>query len=77
MQKRKAALGRRLSAAAWRRSNLLENFCGRIYLLLRANQEASREELHALTQRLQQGSEKLPVLPPEATDRASFYEDRR
>ena len=37
----------------------------------------TREELHALTQRLQQGSEKLPVLPPEATDRASFYEDRR
>jgi len=37
----------------------------------------TREELHALTKRLQLGSEKLPILPPEATERASFYEERR
>jgi len=36
----------------------------------------TREGLHAMTKRLQKGSEKMPVLPPEATERASFYEDR-
>jgi hypothetical protein len=36
----------------------------------------TREGLRAMTTRLQLGSEKRPVLPPEATERASFYEDR-
>jgi hypothetical protein len=36
----------------------------------------TREGLRAMTRRLQLGSEKRPVLPPEATERASFYEDR-
>jgi len=36
----------------------------------------TRESLHAMTKRLQQGMEKLPILPPEATERASLYEDR-
>jgi hypothetical protein len=36
----------------------------------------TREGLRAMTRELQQGSENLPVLPPEATERASFYEDR-
>ena len=36
----------------------------------------TREGLRAMTKRLQKGSEKMPVLPPEATERASFYEDR-
>jgi hypothetical protein len=35
------------------------------------------EGLRAMTKRLQQGSEKFPILPPEATERASFYEERR
>jgi hypothetical protein len=36
----------------------------------------TREGLRAMTRRLQLGSEKRPVLPPEATERASFYEGR-
>ncbi len=34
------------------------------------------EDVDELTRVLTEGSEKLPVLPPEATERASFYEDR-
>ena len=30
----------------------------------------------AMTRELTKGSENLPILPPEATERASFYEDR-
>jgi hypothetical protein len=30
-----------------------------------------------MTKELTRGSENLPILPPEATERASFYEDRR
>jgi hypothetical protein len=37
----------------------------------------TREGLRAMTKRLQLGSEKLPILPPDATERSSFYEDRR
>jgi hypothetical protein len=33
-------------------------------------------DVKAMTKELQKGSEKMPVLPPEATERASFYEDR-
>lgn len=36
----------------------------------------TREGLRRMTKRLQIHSAKLPVLPPEATERASFYEDR-
>jgi hypothetical protein len=36
----------------------------------------TREGLREMTKRLQSDSAKLPVLPPEATERASFYEDR-
>ena len=36
----------------------------------------TREELLQMTKELQEGSENRPVLPPEATERASFYEDR-
>jgi hypothetical protein len=35
------------------------------------------EDLRAMTEELTGGSEDLPVLPPEATERSSFYEDRR
>jgi hypothetical protein len=34
------------------------------------------EGLKRLSAELSRGSENLPVLPPEATDRESFYEDR-
>lgn len=33
-------------------------------------------DVEEMTKELTRGSEKLPVLPPEATERASFYEDR-
>jgi hypothetical protein len=36
----------------------------------------TRESLRALREELSRESENLPVLPPEATERASFYEDR-
>jgi hypothetical protein len=36
----------------------------------------TREDLRAMTRELQEGSENRPILPPEATERASFYEDR-
>jgi hypothetical protein len=34
------------------------------------------EEVDELSMRLSEGSEHLPVLPPEVNDRASYYEDR-
>lgn len=36
----------------------------------------TREDLRAMREELQEGSENRPILPPEATERASFYEDR-
>jgi hypothetical protein len=33
-------------------------------------------DVEAMTQAMTLGSENMPVLPPEATERASFYEDR-
>jgi hypothetical protein len=33
-------------------------------------------DVEEMTRALTLGSENLPVLPPEATERASFYEDR-
>jgi len=34
------------------------------------------EDIEAMTAVMTEGSEHLPVLAPEATERASFYEDR-
>jgi len=34
------------------------------------------EEVDELSMRLSEGSEHLPILPPEVNDRASYYEDR-
>jgi hypothetical protein len=34
------------------------------------------EDLKAMREELTRGSQDLPILPPEATDRSSFYEDR-
>ena len=36
----------------------------------------TREDLRAMREELPRGSENLPILPPEATERSSFYEDR-
>jgi hypothetical protein len=37
----------------------------------------TRSDIRRLGDRLSAGSEHLPVLPPEATERESFYEDDR
>jgi hypothetical protein len=73
----------RLKAQAERRGIAPEQYAGeflRENLPLHGTAERTgkltRESLHAMTKRLQKGSEKMPVLPPEATERASFYEDR-
>jgi hypothetical protein len=33
-------------------------------------------DVEAMTKELTEGSKDLPILPPDATDRGSFYEDR-
>ena len=33
-------------------------------------------DVDELSRRLSEGSERLPILPPEGNDRASYYEDR-
>jgi hypothetical protein len=71
-----------LAAQAGVRGLALEQYAGRLLeeaATLRSTgaQKLTREGLRALTRELQRGSEKLPILPPEATERASFYEERR
>jgi hypothetical protein len=73
----------RLTAQAGRRGIAPEQYAGEFLrdnlpLNGTANRtgKLTREGLHAMAKRLQKGSEKMPVLPPEATERASFYEDR-
>lgn len=34
------------------------------------------QDIEEMTRELSKGSENLPILPPEATERESFYEDR-
>jgi hypothetical protein len=35
------------------------------------------EDIEEMSRKLSEGSENLPILPPEVNDRASYYEDRR
>ena len=71
----------RLNAQAQRRGIAPEQYAGEF---LRQNLPRSasqpgllaRLDLLGLRAELTKGAEKLPVLPPEATERASFYEDR-
>jgi plasmid stability protein len=71
----------RLKAQAIRHGVALEQYAGDF---LRDNLpnyatgtgRLTREDLKAMREELSRGSEKLPILPPEATERASFYEDR-
>lgn len=71
----------RLAAAATRRGMALEAYVG-IVLQEHAPNYATGTgilkpgDVEAMTQELTKGSKSLPVLPPEATERASFYEDR-
>jgi macrodomain Ter protein organizer (MatP/YcbG family) len=73
----------RLSGKAARRGMTLQD-----YVLKVVEQESqvqdyatgtgrmSREEFQELSRKLSEGSENLPILPPEVNDRASYYEDR-
>jgi hypothetical protein len=71
----------RLKAQAERRGIAPEQYAGEF---LRDNLPSyatgtgklTREDLQAMREELTRGSEKLPILPPEATERSSFYEDR-
>jgi hypothetical protein len=72
----------RLTAQAVRRGIAPEQYAGEFLRenlphYSTGNGRLTREGLRAMTKRLQEGSEKLPILPPEATERASFYEERR
>ena len=71
----------RLAADAIVRGMALEQYAGKLLAEAAAPYAAgtgrlTREELRAMREELTRGSEKLPILPPEATERASFYEDR-
>jgi hypothetical protein len=71
----------RLAAQAEARGMALEAYASKI---LEENLPVHRsrgglltdESIEEITRVLTHGSEKLPVLPPEATERESFYEDR-
>lgn len=71
----------RLAAEAVARGLALEQYAGRLLAeaampLATGTGRLTREELRAMREELTRGSENLPILPPEATERASFYEDR-
>lgn len=71
----------RLAAEASLRGMALEAYAGKILEDNLPVQTAPRrvltdEAIDEITRALTAGSESLPVLPPEATDRESFYEDR-
>ena len=71
----------RLKADAMVRGIALEKYAGKLLedaipTYATGTGRLTREDLRAMREELTRGSEKLPVLPPEATERASFYEDR-
>lgn len=71
----------RLTAQANRRGMALEAYAVKILQEHAPNYATGtgilqQGDVEAMTGELTEGSENLPVLPPEATDRASFYEDR-
>jgi hypothetical protein len=67
----------RLAADATVRGMALEQYAGKLLAeaapLATGSGRLTREELRAMREELTRGSDKLPVLPPEATERASFY----
>lgn len=71
----------RLAAEAAVRGMALEAYAERI---LEAHRPAhatgtgilTPEDVERMTEELTRGSENLPILPPEANDRESYYEDR-
>ena len=71
----------RLAAQAQARGMALEDYAGKI---LADNLPAyaagtgilKPEDVEELSRRLSEGSENLPILPPEVNNRESYYEDR-
>jgi len=71
----------RLAAEAEARGIPLEAYAGKILeenlpIYATGTGILAPGDVEAMTRELTRGSENLPVLPPEATERASFYEDR-
>lgn len=71
----------RLAAEAATRGMALAAYAGQILERAASPYPAgtgrlTREGLSELTKVLQEGSENLPILPPEVNERESYYEDR-
>jgi hypothetical protein len=71
----------RLKAAAVVRGVALEAYAGQLLQLILAPQTPGTgvltpEDVETTTKLLTEDSASLPVLPPEATERSSYYEDR-
>lgn len=70
----------RLAAEASLRGMPLEEYAGKVLeenVPMRTGTGIlSPGDIERMTEELTRGSENLPVLPPEATERESFYEDR-
>jgi hypothetical protein len=70
----------RLEADAVARGMALEQYAGKLLAEAASNAGGSGilepGDVERMTQVMTMGAEDLPTLPPEATERASFYEDR-
>ena len=71
----------RLTAEAESRGLTVEAYAGKILgehspIYARGTGILKPGDVEEMTRRLTEGSENLPVLPPEANDRESYYEDR-
>jgi hypothetical protein len=71
----------RLAAEAAVRGMALEAYAGKVLqdhfpVYATGTGILTPEQVHALSERLSEGSEKLPILPPEVNERTSYYEDR-
>jgi hypothetical protein len=71
----------RLAAEAGRCGMPLEAYAGKIledsvptYATVKGS--LTPEDVEELSRRLSEGSENLPILPPEVNNRESYYEDR-
>jgi hypothetical protein len=71
----------RLAAQAEARGMAIEAYAGKLLaesvpMYAAGTGVLTPEIVERMTQELTRGSEHLPVLPPEANDRESYYEDR-
>jgi hypothetical protein len=70
----------RLAADAVARGMALAQYAGKLLTEAASNAGGSGRlkpgDVERMTKVMTMGSKDLPILPPEATERASFYEDR-